>query len=319
MHITIIKKIQQSVILCFFAIACVACADNKSAQLVIQGSNFYSVAPHGKGNVYAPDIVRYKNQFHLYYGAQGRDGHDRIQLAISKEGQPWQTQGNVFFVPGANHVNDPSVVVVGEMLYMYYTLAMRGVTDVIGLATSTDGWNWKNKGVILKASKAPAWDSLLVGRPSVLYEKGLFRMWYDGRADLPIGSPDKTAPKSAKSHRYVGYAESNDGKNWIKRPNYVFSHDAGGIHVSKIKNKYILLFESHQGTYWAQSTNGIKWQYKGLFLKKNSKNSPYGHVTPFIFQKKDHYELYFGAAYAKSWDNNSIMMQPLLIEPFKTH
>lgn len=309
MQINLLKQIKL-ILLTFVLIILNACAEN-SPRLVVQGNEQSSVAPHGKGNVYAPEIVRYKEQYYLFYGAQGKDGHDRIKLATSKDARSWKKQGVVFFVKGANHVNDPSVVIVKNKFYMYYTLAMHGVTDSIGLAISKDGVHWKNKGLVLKPAKAPAWDSLLVGRPSVLYEKGKFRMWYDGRADLPIGSPDKTAPKSAKSHRYVGYAESKDGKNWKKRKSYVFSHDAGGIHVSRIKNKYIMLIESHTGTFWAQSTSGILWDYKGLLLKNDPEISPYGHITPFIFSKDGQYELYYGAAYAKSWDNNSIMKEQI--------
>ncbi len=311
------QKIKSIAILCCLVMLCVTCTKSITTQRIIKGADADSIAPHGKGNVYAPDIVRYQNQFYLYYGAQAKDGHDRIQLAISKNGHSWKTQGTVFYVSGANHVNDPSVVIRNNTLYMFYTIALKGVTDSIGLATSTDGRYWKDRGIILKPSKKPAWDSLLVGRPSVLYENGIFRMWYDGRADLPIGAPDKTAPKSAKSHRYVGYAESKDGFNWVKRPDYVFSHDAGGIHISKILNNYIMVFESHKGTYWAKSSDGINWHHEGLFMKKETKNSPHGHVTPFIFKKANKYELYFGAAHSKNWDNNSIMMRPIFIKQFQ--
>lgn len=314
MQFNLVKQVKYivSAIVAIFLTAC----STSSARIVIQGSEQYSSAPHGKGNVYAPEIVHYKEQYYLFYGAQGKDGHDRIKLATSKDAKSWTKQGVVFFVKGANHVNDPTVVVVKNRFYMYYTLAMQGVTDSIGLAISKDGIHWKNKGVILKPGRPITWDSLLVGRPSVLYERGRFRMWYDGRADLPIGSPDKTAPKSAKSHRYVGYAESKDGKKWKKRRNHVFSHDAGGIHVSKINNKYIMLIESHTGTFWAQSRKGIKWDYQGLLLKSDSSISPYGHVTPFIFSKDGQYELYYGAAHTESWDNNSIMKEPININQF---
>jgi len=278
---------------------------------VIKGDELYSVAPHGKGNVYAPDIVRYKKKYYLYYGSQGKDGHDRIQLAFSKDAKTWKRHGIVFFVKGANHVNDPSVLIVNNIFYMYYTLAKYGVTDSIGLATSKDGLHWKDKGIVIKARKPPAWDSLLVGRPSVIYEKGVFRMWYDGRADLPLGAPDKRAPKSAKSHRYVGYAESTDGKNWKRRKNYVFSHDAGGIHVSRVRNKYIMLYESHSGTQWAQSNDRINWYNKGGLLAKDISDAPYGHVTPLLYKIGQRYMLFYGAALARTWDNNRIMMKPV--------
>ncbi|MCF7971125.1 MAG: hypothetical protein K9L22_08180, partial [Methylococcaceae bacterium] len=239
---------------------------------------------------------------------------DRIQLAVSTDAKNWRKKGVVFFVQGANHVNDPSVGVVNNTFYMYYTLAMHGVTDSIGLAVSKDGIRWKNKGVVLKPSKPPKWDSLLVGRPSVLYEKGLFRMWYDGRKDLPLGSPDAKAPKSAKSHRDVGYAESKNGVKWKKRVKFVFGRDAGGIHVSKLDDGYAMLFESRKGTQWATSLDGIKWNYKGVLLQNEMQTAPYGHVTPFLLHEKGGLSLYYGAARANSWDNNFIMMKSLVTE-----
>lgn len=80
------QKIKNITILSCLIILCVACTKKISKQYIIKGNDADSIAPHGKGNVYAPDIVRYQNQFYLYYGAQAKDGHDRIQLAISKNG-----------------------------------------------------------------------------------------------------------------------------------------------------------------------------------------------------------------------------------------
>ena len=45
----------------------------------------------------------------------------------------------------------------------------------------------------------------------MIYDEGVFKMWYDGRKDLPLNAPDKNAPKAALSQRYVGYAELQDG------------------------------------------------------------------------------------------------------------
>lgn len=278
-------------------------------ETVISGNSESSVAPHGQGNVYAVDIVRHNDTYWMFYGGQGRDGHDRIHLSTSTDCKVWQPVGVVFAPSAINHVNDPSVVIVDRRFYMYYTRAQAGVTDTIGLATSDDGYQWQDHGSVLSPTEKPAWDSLLVGRPSVIHDGKRFRMWFDGRADLPPGAPDALAPTSANSQRYVGYAESNDGIQWLRRPEYVFANDAGGVHVSKVHEQWLMLIESREGTKVASSTDGFNWRDRGLLASKDSQFSPHGHVTPFLCMLTGQPILYFGAARSEHWNRNSIMRQ----------
>ena len=243
----------------------------------------------------------------MYYGGQGRDGHDRIHLATRTERRVWNPRGVVFAPKGINHVNDPSVVIFNGKFYMYYTRAKKGVSDCIGLAVSADGRKWTDQGPVLLPRKKPAWDSFLVGRPSVIHDGSQFRIWFDGRADLPTGAPDPNAPKSPTSQRYVGYAESKDGISWKRHDDYVYSNDAGGIHVSVVNGHYVMLIESRDGTKWASSSDGISWQDNGVLVPKNQRTSPHGHVTPFLFSDADGQMLYFGAAQSEHWNHNSIM------------
>ena len=60
----------------------------------------------------------------MFFGGQGKDGHDRIHLATSKTGKGWVQRGVVFAPEGVNHVNDPSVVVADGILHMFYTRAV---------------------------------------------------------------------------------------------------------------------------------------------------------------------------------------------------
>ena len=262
-------------------------------------------APHGRGNLYAPDILKHRGELMMFFGGQGKDGHDRIHLATSKDGGDWDQAGVVFAPEGVNHVNDPSVVLVDSVLYMFYTLAGSGVTDAIGLATSTDGRKWNDRGTVFTPSPAPAWDSLLVGRPSVMYDGKQFRMWYDGRSDLPPGAPDPDAPKSPTSRRFVGYATSADGMRWDRRRERVFGEDAGGVHVFKSGDDFAMVIESRAGTRWASSSDGVTWKSRGLLYPKDS-DSPHGHVTPFVLADKASWRLFYGAARAEAWDQNSI-------------
>jgi hypothetical protein len=277
-----------------------------AGELVLESFAASTEAPHGKGNLYAPAIVKHGGEFLMFFGGQGKDGHDRIHLATSPDGGKWTHQGMVFEVKGANHVNDPSVLIVEGKLCMFYTLAVSGISDVIALATSADGKIWDDQGVVLGPSNAPAWDSLLVGRPAVIHEQGEFRMWYDGRKDLPLGAPDTTAPQAADSQRFVGYATSKDGKVWQRRTEPVLGSNAGAVDVQRVGEQLVMVIESREGTRWASSKDGLACQERGLLLKKEGEREAFGHVTPFLFARDGRWELYFGAAAAVTWDRDAI-------------
>jgi hypothetical protein len=282
-----------------------------STKPILQAVAGSELAPHGEGNLYAPDVRVENNLFRIWYGGQGRDGHDRIHLAESPDGKAWTRRGVVLDDPTANHVNDPSVVRVGATYHLFSTRAARGIVDEISLATSPDGVRWTKHGVVLGPGAPGSWDSLLVGRPSVLHEGGLFRMWYDGRADLAPGPLAGDAPTSPKSSRHVGYATSPDGLSWTRHPgNPVFDHDAGGVDVKRAANGlHVMVYESHAGTNAATSPDGLAWRDRGLVVPRSG--GPYdahGHVTPMLLIGSEGRPpaLYVGAAWAASWDRNAI-------------
>ncbi len=276
-------------------------------KLVFPGSDQpeHRAAPHGRGNAYAPAVVRNGEEYWLYYGGQAADGHDRICLATSRDGEHWKDEGVVFDVPGANHVNDPSIVRVGDLLRMYYTRADEGIIDSIALAESTDGRVWVDRGVVFGPGESGAWDSLLVGRPSVLYSDGKYRMWYDGRKDLPEGPLAVSQPTSKTSQRSVGYAESNDGITWQRHPRPVMNRNAGAVQVAQMDESLVMVIESHRGTQWATSANGIRWKHQGMLIAAGP-DSPHGHVTPFLLADESRQRLFFGAAYRESWNENKL-------------
>lgn len=271
-------------------------------------------APHGRGNVYAPEILRLGDTFKMWFGGQGRDGHDRIHLAVSSDGLQWDQRGVVLEDPSANHCNDPSVVEVDGTLWMFYTRAGFGVTDEVAVAISTDGASWKLRGTALSPGEPGSWDSLGVGRPSVLFFDGLFRMWYDGRKDLPPSAPDPDAPKSNTSQRHVGYATSHDGIRWERHGSEpVYHHDAGGLHVVRIGGQFVMLAEGRSGTEAAVSSDGLAWRRVGLLVEREGPTERHGHVTPFLLPDRDGKgaTLFYGGASEATWDANAIYRRRL--------
>ena len=277
--------------------------------VVLDPTGDLQAAPHGAGNAYAPEIFIEDGVYRMWYGAQGRDGHDRILLAESADGLAWETKGVALDHGSANHVNDPSIVKVGDTFFLYYTRAPVDVRDEIALATSADGVTWQAQGTVFRPGADGAWDSLLVGRPSVLYENGRFRMWYDGRRDLPVDAPAAGVPKSDRSVRAVGYAESVDGLTWTRpQDEPVFGEDAGGVHVVRIGDTLVMTSESREGTRLATSHDGLAWQSQGLLAARSGADiDRFGHVTPFLLVEPESISLFAGAASSASWDHNRIV------------
>jgi hypothetical protein len=281
--------------------------------VVLDPTGDLQAAPHGGGNAYAPEIFVEDGVYRMWYGAQGRDGHDRILLAESPDSLVWEPKGVVVDHGDANHVNDPSVVKVGDTFFMYYTRAPVDVRDEIALVTSKDGRLWQEQGTVFRPGADGAWDSLLVGRPSVVHEDGRFRMWYDGRRDLPVGAPAEGVPKSDRSVRAVGYAESIDGLTWTRsQAEPVFGEDAGGVHVARIGDTLVMTAESREGTRLATSPDGLAWQSQGLLVDRSGADvDSFGHVTPFLLVEPERVALFVGAASSGSWDHNRIVRVPL--------
>jgi hypothetical protein len=296
---------------------------SRKPTVLLQGQGKLELAPHGLGNIYAPDVLFENGLYRMWYGGQGKDGHDRILYAESYDGINWLRKGLALEDINANHVNDPSVVKVNGTYFLYYTRAETGVIDKIYVATSKNGIRWAKKGAAVVPGKKVSggkWDSLLVGRPSVLYEKEEFKMWYDGRKDLPIGALSENVPQSKNSRRSIGYATSQDGLIWTKHPSPVFENNAGGIDVKRFGDKFYMAYESHSGTKIAVSKDGIHWRDRDVRISKSGKSiDKFGHVTPFllILPEKNSVILYFGAASRSTWNYNCITSVRLTLDELR--
>lgn len=283
--------------------------------VVVQADRTTELAPHRKGNVYAPEVHRHGGKLWMWYGGQGADGHDRIHLADSEDGKRWNKHGVVIDNGSANHVNDPSVVRVGNMWWMFYTIAQQGEQDQIAAATSSDGRQWKLLGVVLDVGRGNVWNSGKVGRPSVLFEDNQFHLWYDGQpSQEAVESGDELSRSVRAEGRAVGYANSMDGLVWERAKLPVFRNGAGAVHVAKYPRGHVLLYESGRGTHWASAESFNAWRDRGMLLEVSGQAiDAYGHVTPFLLIDGDTTNLYFGAAARQTWDGNSIAVLPVTL------
>ncbi|MBW3002346.1 hypothetical protein KY338_04245 [Candidatus Woesearchaeota archaeon] len=250
-------------------------------------------------NIYAPCVLLEGSRFKMWYGGQGKDGHDRIHYAASSNGVDWVKKGVVLDNKDSLHVNDPSVVLVDNTYYMYYSRAHKKDTECrICLATSVDGIDWQKRGEVLGVSDR-SWDSLEVARPSVIYEDKVFKLWYDG---------------SDGKDRHAGYAVSEDGLNFKKHNDYVLD-SVGAVNVNRVGDKYLMLFESREGTWCAVGDDERKFNSKHLLIgRSGSVHDVFGHVTPFLLQGADRIAIFLGMAASKQWCNNRIGLAAFTVQ-----
>ncbi len=114
-------------------------------------------------------------------------------------------------------------------------------------AESIDGKIWNRKGIVSIDFKDN--DEAGIVRPSVINEKGLYKMWYSYRGVKNY--------RTDKKHSYkIGYAESKDGVDWIRKD------EIAGIDVSEtgwdsVMIAYPFVYE-HNGTkYMFYNGNGF--------------------------------------------------------------
>jgi predicted GH43/DUF377 family glycosyl hydrolase len=110
----------------------------------------------------------------------------------------------------------PWVVREGGRFRMWYWSCVRWAptpagahyNNVILHAASDDGIHWQGDGRLCLSPSAPG--EYALGRPAVVRDGGLYRMWFSARSH-----PDGYA---------IGYAESPDGLDWVRKDEQVGIH-----------------------------------------------------------------------------------------------
>ena len=119
----------------------------------------------------------------------------------------------------------------------------------IKYAESVDGINWDRKGIVAIDYKNK--DEAGIVKASVLIENNVYKMWYAYRSFIDYRI-------SINSSYRIGYAESEDGINWIRKDDnesltLSISNDISewdGLmveypHVIKLKNRYLMFYNGN--------------------------------------------------------------------------
>lgn len=93
--------------------------------------------------------------------------------------------------------NWPTVIRDGSTYLMWYSTLYNGANSGLFYATSPDGVNWDDHGVVMTPTEG--WEGVHIYNASVLKKDGEYKMWYG-------------------SYYEIGYATSLDGTTWNKHP-----------------------------------------------------------------------------------------------------
>jgi len=239
----------------------------------------------------------------MYY--EGNDATD-TEVGMAKA-MPWLLRpnppSNKLLGTGstydATHLEDPSVFKHPSGVYnMYYGSYGGGTYPYsISRATSTSpstGWGKYILNPVLNRSASGAWDDDQLASPCVIFDQGLYKMWFSGYD----GSVWK-----------IGYATSTNGNSWTKYgSNPVLSGssgewDANGVRdpwVLKLGNTYHMWYIgwiTTSGYYvgHATSSDGTSWT-------EDSANPVFGP------EPENGWERYFISNPCVTWDNGRYVM-----------
>ncbi len=180
-------------------------------------------------------------EYHLYFTGTGEDGlPNDMGHATSTDGVEWvMDSANPVLTRGESgewddfRLDGASVVYDGSSFQMWYSGSGTDGVERVGYATSPDGSSWtKYEGnPVMDVGPEGSWDALLCRPTTVILENDMYRMWYWGGRLL-----------GNELNGHVGYAESEDGIDWIKRPEPVLSPSThpGAWDPSEVSNPYVV-------------------------------------------------------------------------------
>lgn len=223
---------------------------------------------------------------------------DRLRAHAGK-GDWKKYAGNPVLQPGADGEWDSwtlatmNVLKVGDKCHMYYEAGRTGVIDFqIGHAISADGIRWVKDPAnpVIPFGEHGEWDDAEIWDPFVLYEDGIFKMWYGGTTVL-----------EGKRDFQIGYATSRDGTHFAKRGQ--ISHyprgNVGDMHVvhDERSGKYYMYYLNRNPEPWtlfrAESPNEADFDFDNA-RRVNVEGEVGGYRCPHVLIDNGAWYMYYG-------------------------
>ena len=208
-------------------------------------------------------------------------------------------------------VGQANVILVDSIYKMWYVGDAGASHKFVLYAESNDGFNWTRplSQPVLSPGSSGSWDDLAVHPGAVIYEDGMYYMFYSGWSD-PYGRWD------------IGYAFSNDGINWTKYPTPVLygtsgsEYQIGPSSVIKVNDTYFLYYYMRDLPYsqigLATSTDRINWQRSSNnpILSSSQSWEGNGVYYPTVVKLNGQFVMYYmntiGTGFGKATSSNGI-------------
>ncbi|MGE5248708.1 MAG: hypothetical protein ACM3QS_00715, partial [Bacteroidota bacterium] len=213
-----------------------------------------------------PSVLHDGTRYRMWYDGNDYAGNTGIGLAASPDGRSWKksTRNPILDgTPGAwdgSGEHAPFVMKQGGLYKMWYE-GSNGSVRQLGYATSLDGLTWtKFAGNPVLHAGPEAYDATVAGHGSVLYEGGVYKLWYHAIGDQGI---------------IIAYATSANGTDWTKQGPVLLPQPGGwdenalwGPIVLKLNATYYMWYSAAGNQYpvsigLATSTNGTTWTRVG--------------------------------------------------------
>lgn len=186
--------------------------------------------------------------------------------------------------------SSPAIVLVGSIYYLYYSTGGPGST-VIGVATSSDGSTWRDRGTVIPTGFQGANDSAYVLYETVVVVGATFHMWYSGQ-------------NGATGIYQIEHATSADGLNWTGRGTALSPEIVGGTAESTyapavvVNNGiYTMWYTTFNGTdtaLWvATSSDGGTWVRRGPVMGPQPGTEANGPRMPTVVLTSSGYRMWY--------------------------
>lgn len=183
------------------------------------------------GERYPMQVIEVDGTYHLFYNGQpegtGQFEAAEVGHATSTDGVAWELDpANPVLTLGAAGEWDDNALWGVAIIHdesgfrMWYSgFDADEVLGRVGYATSSDATTWtKHTGnPIMDVGPTGSFDDEIVMPGTVIFEDGLYRMWY-------MSSRELSNPSDYDWQ--IGYAESEDGLSWSRHPEPVLSPGA---------------------------------------------------------------------------------------------
>jgi hypothetical protein len=206
----------------------------------------------------SPSALEINGEYHMWYINAWN-----VWYATSADGYNWT--GNMPVFADGRQLALGTILYTGTEYQMWYSWG--GATGQTGYASSTDGINWVDHGMIIGPGP-DAFDAYAASIPFVMFDanEGLYKMWYTAGASTQVG-------------RRIAYATAiNPDGPWTKHglvfetlQNTWYSYSVSSPHVVKDKNGYTMWFNGSTGSPpgvigHVHSLDGIAWNHSTVEL-----------------------------------------------------